>query len=79
MIFLTDFFFCSSKTNLTVIQTNDDPCWEDHTITRFDCYRLSVIGFIMVLCPFVFLNVQKTKHIQVVTILLRWIGKLYKC
>lgn len=65
-----------SKTNTTVIQLETDPCWEQHTITRLDCYRLSVIGFITVLCPFVFLNVQKTKHIQVVTILLRWIGKL---
>lgn len=72
-------------------QTDDaldsQPCWINAanyyvssgtfltTFTRLDCYRASLIGFIICLGPFAFFNVQKTKYIQVCTILLRWFGE----
>lgn len=43
-------------------------------MTRLDCYRLSLIAFIVTLGPFTFFNVQKTKYIQMCTILLRWLA-----
>lgn len=39
-----------------------------------DCYRISLIGFIIILGPFTFFNVQKTKYIQMCTILMRWMA-----
>lgn len=52
-----------------------DPCWPDHSISRLDCYRLSLLSFVLLLAPFTFFNVQKTKYIQICTIVFRWLGK----
>lgn len=41
-------------------------------MSRMDCYRLALIAFIMLLGPFTFFNVQKTKYIQMCTVLFRW-------
>lgn len=55
-------------------------CWTDTSngrfsdITRLDCYRLSLIGFAVVMVPFTFFNVQKTKYIQMCTVMLRWLA-----
>lgn len=50
-------------------------CWPDHTMSRWDVYRLSLVAFVMLIGPFTFFNVQKTKYIQIGTIMLRWLGK----
>lgn len=43
-------------------------------ITRLDCYRLSLIAFASLMVPFAFFNVQKTKYIQMCTVMLRWMA-----
>lgn len=77
------FFFPPSSPNSQHINTTsndtfaaDDqlPCLADHPITRLDCYRLSLIGFITLLGPFAFFDVQKTKYIQMITVLCRWLA-----
>lgn len=61
---------------MTDDQLELEPCWQDyHTLTRLDCYRLSLVAFIMLLGPFTFFNVTKTKYIQMCTLVLRWLGK----
>lgn len=49
-------------------------CWEDSALSRFDTYRLCLLMFIAVLGPFAFFNVQKTKYLQLVTVLFRWLA-----
>lgn len=79
-VYWSDLYIFSDR-NLSSINMTDDqlelePCWEDyHTLSRLDCYRLSLVSFIMLLGPFTFFNVTKTKYIQMCTILLRWLGK----
>lgn len=63
---------------------DNESCWfyatdtngyvEASTFTRLDCYRASLIGFIVVMGPFAFFNAQKTKYIQMCTVLLRWLA-----
>lgn len=56
---------------------NDDVvfrCWEDSALSRFDVYRLCLVVFIGILGPFVCFNVQKTKYLQLVTVLFRWLA-----
>uniref|UniRef100_A0A6B2ECZ4 Putative amino acid transporter n=1 Tax=Phlebotomus kandelakii TaxID=1109342 RepID=A0A6B2ECZ4_9DIPT len=48
------------------------PCWPDHSFTRTDCYRSCVVATGLILGPFVFFNVQKTKYIQILTVIFRW-------
>ncbi|XP_062534081.1 transmembrane protein 104 homolog [Armigeres subalbatus] len=50
------------------------PCWEDSLFSRFDIYRLCLMVFIGILGPFVFFNVQKTKYLQLVTVMFRWLA-----
>lgn len=70
----------SAYANATDDELDAQPCWtnvesiEWSTFSRLDCYRLSLIGFISLLGPFTFFNVQKTKYIQMCTILLRWMA-----
>lgn len=82
---LLSFFSFSTRNSAYVNATDDEldaqPCWTNVDATsqwanfkRLDCYRLSLIGFICLLGPFTFFNVQKTKYIQMCTILLRWMA-----
>ncbi|XP_059613457.1 transmembrane protein 104 homolog [Phlebotomus argentipes] len=48
------------------------PCWPDHSFTRIECYRACVVATGLLLGPFVFFNVQKTKYIQILTVIFRW-------
>lgn len=70
----------SAEANATDEQLDALPCWTTiddgpwSTFSRLDCYRLSLIGFIITLGPFTFFNVQKTKYIQMCTIVLRWMA-----
>lgn len=56
---------------------NDDVtlrCWEDSALSRFDIYRLCLVVFISILGPFTFFNVQKTKYLQLITVMFRWLA-----
>jgi hypothetical protein len=62
----------SLPSNVTVNST--DLCWTGKLMTRFDVYRICLIFFTLILSPFVFFNVQKTKYLQVATIIFRWLA-----
>ncbi|XP_030389732.1 transmembrane protein 104 isoform X5 [Gopherus evgoodei] len=56
-----------------VTKYNDtDKCWGP--IRRIDAYRLYLAAFTLLLGPFTFFNVQKTKYLQIMTSLMRWIA-----
>eukprot|EP00062_Callorhinchus_milii_P004494 gi/632942923/ref/XP_007886689.1/ PREDICTED: transmembrane protein 104 isoform X2 [Callorhinchus milii] len=62
---------CSAKSK---IKHNDtDPCWG--SVRRIDAYRIFLTAFSLLLGPFTFFNVQKTKYLQIVTSLMRWIDR----
>ncbi|XP_055606067.1 transmembrane protein 104 homolog [Uranotaenia lowii] len=49
-------------------------CWEESSLSRFDIYRICLVVFIGILGPFTFFNVQKTKYLQLITVLFRWLA-----
>lgn len=60
-------------------ETDEDAirlCWQNHTLTRLNVYRLFLVGFICVFGPFAAFSVQKTKYLQIITVIFRWCGKL---
>ncbi|XP_075033990.1 transmembrane protein 104 [Mixophyes fleayi] len=67
---------CSSGNQSCGTQTGErndtDPCWGN--IRRIDAYRIYVAIFVLLLGPFTFFNVQKTKYLQILTSLMRWIA-----
>lgn len=77
------FFLTYSTRNIAYINKTDNeldaqPCWTNDvlepmtSLTRLDCYRLCLIGFAIFMGPFAFFNMQKTKYIQMCTIVFRW-------
>ncbi|KAL8565030.1 hypothetical protein ACOMHN_003406 [Nucella lapillus] len=53
---------------------DDDKCWETSDLSRDNVYRVFVTAFFLLLGGFVFFNVQKTKYLQIVTTLARWLA-----
>lgn len=53
--------------------SNDGTCWND-SWTRMDVYRLFLGVFTVLMAPFAYFNVQKTKYLQYFTTVLRWIA-----
>ncbi|XP_013929966.1 PREDICTED: transmembrane protein 104 [Thamnophis sirtalis] len=49
-----------------------DKCWGP--IRRIDAYRIYLAVFTLLLGPFTFFNVQKTKYLQIMTSLMRWLA-----
>ena len=49
-----------------------DPCWDKESLTRTDAYRIYVAIFYLLIGPFAFFNVTKTKYLQIFTTILRW-------
>ncbi|XP_060058708.1 transmembrane protein 104 isoform X2 [Erinaceus europaeus] len=49
-----------------------DPCWGP--LRRVDAYRIYLAVFTLLLGPFTFFDVQKTKYLQILTSLMRWIA-----
>ncbi|XP_038942118.1 transmembrane protein 104 isoform X3 [Rattus norvegicus] len=49
-----------------------DLCWGP--LRRVDVYRIYLAIFTVLLGPFTFFDVQKTKYLQILTSLMRWIG-----
>ena len=50
-------------------------CFESvENLNRFDIYRISLAGFVILLGPFTFFNVTKTKYLQLMTTLMRWVA-----
>ncbi|GFO04325.1 transmembrane protein 104-like [Plakobranchus ocellatus] len=62
-------FSCNETVGETI------PCWsEDSSLTRMDTYRIFVAAFAILLGPFTFFNLQKTKYMQLVTSVTRWLA-----
>ncbi|XP_046586386.1 hydroxyacylglutathione hydrolase, mitochondrial isoform X1 [Neodiprion lecontei] len=62
--------------NLTCNDTIPDTeaCWEGVETNRLNAYRIFLTIFVAVLGPFVFFNVQKTKYLQLLTSVMRWLA-----
>lgn len=55
------------------VKYNDtDSCWGP--VRRKDAYRVFLATFTLLLGPFTFFNAQKTKYLQILTSLMRWIA-----
>jgi len=54
--------------------SDSEPCWADSTQSRLDAYRIFLSVFTLTIGQFVFCNVTKTKYLQVVTTLMRWLA-----
>lgn len=65
---------CGNHSCSTGIVTykDTDPCWG--VIRRKDAYRIFLAIFTLLLGPFTFFNAQKTKYLQIITSLMRWIA-----
>ena len=62
----------NSGTNSSIPDIND-PCWTTSPqLSRTDVYKIFVAVFIIVLGPFAYFNVSKTKYLQIFTTLMRW-------
>ena len=61
-------------TSANNMSTNtSEPCWSStSTLTKSDMYKIFVAVFIVVLGPFAYFNVTKTKYLQIVTSVMRW-------
>ncbi|XP_048847760.1 transmembrane protein 104 isoform X2 [Brienomyrus brachyistius] len=56
-----------------IVQHNDtEACWGP--VRREDAYRVFLAVFTLLLGPFAFFNAQKTKYLQLLTSLMRWIA-----
>ncbi|XP_039715585.1 transmembrane protein 104 isoform X6 [Pteropus medius] len=54
-----------------------DLCWGP--LRRADVYHIYLAVFTLLLGPFAFFDVQKTKYLQILTSLMRWIGGRQQC
>ena len=63
-------------TNLTLAES--DHCFADEPegLTRFEMYQIMLTVFFVLMLPFTFFNVQKTKWLQILTSALRWLSFL---
>ncbi|XP_030746520.1 transmembrane protein 104 homolog [Sitophilus oryzae] len=75
---LTIYTAASGKTivNLSCKTSNNtenftESCWEDSDFTKMDMYRIYVALFGLLVGPFAYFNVQKTKYIQIFTMSIR--------
>lgn len=77
---LRDVICDKDTTNGTSLNSNQsvlyEPCWVNRYPTRFDVYRICLTCFTVLMSPWVFLNVSKTKHLQFLTMTLRWLSFL---
>jgi len=65
---------CSQPANATCNTPVEDSemCWPSVSLSRLDVYRVYVCLVVIVLGPLVFMNVQKTKWLQMLTSGVRW-------
>lgn len=70
---------CSDRLeNITCNNTVPDytPCLPTHNFSRTAAYQTFVCVFVLLLGPFAYFNVQKTKVLQILTSCMRWIAFL---
>ncbi|KAK6171583.1 hypothetical protein SNE40_019740 [Patella caerulea] len=64
----------ANNTDCNKTLSEDDLCWDNSNITRMNVYRMFVAIFLVCLGPFTFFNVQKTKYLQIITTIFRWLA-----
>lgn len=64
----------TSNGSFNVTNLSDLPCWVNYRISRGNTYRIFLLAFLVVVGPFTFFNVQKTKYLQIFTTVMRWIA-----
>lgn len=65
--------FCVDNKNSS--DSNSDlPCWFSSRVTESQAYKLFLCAFLAIFGPFVFFNVQKTKYLQIITSITRWLA-----
>lgn len=62
----------NSSCNETV--PDEMPCWTGYKLSRIAAYRIFICIFVLLLGPFAFFNLQKTKFLQILTSGMRWIA-----
>lgn len=72
---------CTSQAYCNATDKNDPEhldavCWDSVGISRHNAYRIFLLGFIAILGPLTYAKLQKTKIIQIGTIILRWMAFL---
>lgn len=72
---------CDRNTTNSSVPLNEsalltEPCWTNGFATRFDIYRICLIFFSIMMSPWVFFNVSKTKYLQFLTLSFRWVSFL---
>ncbi|XP_066934726.1 transmembrane protein 104-like [Clytia hemisphaerica] len=55
-----------------LFENGDLPCGNVSSMSVFDMYRITLLIFVVCLCPFVFFNLAKTKFLQIATTIFRW-------
>lgn len=78
---LTIYVAASGKTivNLSCRLSNNtenftESCWDESGVTKMTMYRVYVALFGLLVGPFTYFNVQKTKYLQMFTICIRWLA-----
>jgi len=54
--------------------SESEKCWDGSDQSRLDAYRIFLAVFIATIGQFVFCNVTKTKYLQIVTTIMRWLA-----
>ncbi|KAF6213342.1 hypothetical protein GE061_011061 [Apolygus lucorum] len=62
--------FCNNVTDNATMSTM---CWEGYNFTVGGMYKICLGCFLLLLGPYVFFNVQKTKILQIITSVSRWL------
>lgn len=52
----------------------DLPCWENSNMPKINIYRIFIGVFALLVGPFSYFNVQKTKYLQMFTTTMRWVA-----
>lgn len=65
---------CGSWNETDSTQSNNKPCPGWGSVTQGNVYRVFLAIFTVILGPFAFFNVQKTKYLQIFTTIMRWIA-----
>ncbi|KAF5303970.1 hypothetical protein FQA39_LY01755 [Lamprigera yunnana] len=68
---------CDIVCNSSQISNSDDytlPCWDNTKIDKMSMYRVFILLFAVLVGPFSYFNVQKTKYLQILTSSMRWVA-----
>ncbi|XP_023171215.2 transmembrane protein 104 homolog [Drosophila hydei] len=49
-------------------------CWKEYNLSRLVMYRIILIGFTIIFGPLVIFSIQKTKYLQMLTAVFRWLA-----